>query len=313
MQSLTWAELHTVMDECLVGCRLLSAQDLAASVAFVAEERMPYVPHVCPDLMRTTCFQMALYQCDRPEALQHFIMSDGRFAHLTIHWIDIHLQSVFCVSAYIARYSSLVVAKGAPDKCIVLASAGMVKELLCQMCLGIGSLGNDQQPACVLVDAVHQAYGRVVRVEVLIVAQMPRQSVDQCAAIVAATGMHHQARWLVDDEQDLIFIDNIEGQVLGNDFPIALGMIQDECDDVARLDLVVALDGLVVGPDATRLCCFLYAVAAGAGYVIHQELIDADGALPLIHFYAPMLMLFLRDFLQQLIIVEQYVFHALNS
>ena len=300
MQSLTWAELHAVMDECLVGCRLLSTQDLAASVAFVAEERMPYVPHVCPDLMRPSCLKMTFHERDRPEALQHLIMSDGRFAHLTVHWIDIHLQSVFCMSAYIARYGSLVVGKGAPDKCIVLASAGMVEELLCQMCLGVGSLGNDQQPACILVDAMHQAYSRVVRVEVLIVAQMPRQSVDQCAAIVAATGMHHQARWLVDDEQDLIFIDNIEGQVLGNDLPIALGMIQDECDDVARLDLVVALDGLVVGPDATRLCCFLYAVAAGAGHVIHQELIDADGALTLVNFDTPMLVLF-RLFLREVL------------
>ena len=169
---------------------------------------------------------------------------------------------------------------------------------------------------------MHKADGRVVRVELLVVAEMPGEGIDQRAAVVAAAGMHHEARRFVDDEQGLILVDNIEGDVLWDDFPVALRVVQDERDDVAGLYLVVALDGLVAGMDCTRLGCLLYAVAAGAGHVVHQELIDADGRLPLVHLNAPMLVALrlplalpgqdVRQQFQELIVQQFVVFHLVT-
>ena len=69
-------------------------------------------------------------------------------------------------------------------------------------------------------------------------------------------------------------------------------MVEDERNDVARLNLVVALDGLVVRTDASCLGCLLYAVATCAGHMVHEELIDTDRILALIDLNAPMLVLF---------------------
>ena len=268
-----------------------------------------------PNLMRATCLQMTLHQGDRPEALKDFIMCDGRLSHLTIHRIDSHLQTVFRVPAYVARDGTRIVSKWSPNKGIVLASASVVEELLCQVCLGICGLGHDQQPAGILVNAVYKSNGRVIGVKVFVVAQVPSQSIDQCTTIVAAPRMHHKTCRLVDDKQGIILIDDIKGQVLGDDFPVALGVVKDKGDDVACLDLVIAFDGFVVGPDASCLSSLLYAVAAGAGHVVHQELIDADGALPLVHLNAPMLVALIRLFLQKRVVkfvIKQYVFQLFN-
>ena len=118
--------------------------------------------------------------------------------------------------------------------------------------------------------------------------------------------MDDKAGGFVDDEQGVVLIDNVERNVFGYNFPVALRVVQDERDDVAGLHLVVALDGLVAGMDCACLGCLLYAVAAGAGHVVHQELIDADGTLSLVNLYAPMLVLFLTLFKK--VVIKQYVF-----
>ena len=166
---------------------------------------------------------------------------------------------------------------------------------------------------------MHKSYGWVIRVEALIVAKMPGQSVDECAAVIAATRMHDESCRLVDDEQDIILIDNVERNVLGNDFPVALRMVEDKRDDVASLYLVVALDGLVVRTDASCLGSFLNAIATRARHVIHEELIHTDRILAFVNFYAPMLEAILlpfafirRERIFQQLIVEQYVFLQLS-
>ena len=188
VKGLTRAEGEAVVDECLVGCCLLTSQNLTTAVAFVGKERMPYVPHVCPYLMSSSCFKVTLHKRDRPEAFQHSIVRDGRFPYLAVHRINIHLQAVFGVAAYVASYGALVVRKRSPHKRIVLALGRMVEELLAQVRLCVRSLRNDQQTACVLVDTMHETYRRVVWVEAFVVAQVPGKSIDERVAIVAQPG-----------------------------------------------------------------------------------------------------------------------------
>lgn len=82
VQRLTRTEVHAVADKGLVGSGLLAAQNLVAAIAFVGKERMAYVPHVCPDLMRAPRFQAALHQGDGAETLQHSPVGDGMFARV---------------------------------------------------------------------------------------------------------------------------------------------------------------------------------------------------------------------------------------
>ena len=170
MQSLSRTKFHTVMDECLVGCCLFATQDLTTAVAFVGEQRMTDVTHVCPNLMGTACFQMTFHQCYRAEAFQHLVMGDGRFTHFAVHRIDVHLQTVFLMSANVARNGALIVCKGTPHEGIVFASGRVIEELFAQTCLCVCGLCDDQQPACVFVYAVCKSNVRIVRIEALIVA-----------------------------------------------------------------------------------------------------------------------------------------------
>ena len=171
---------------------------------------------------------------------------------------------------------------------------------LCGLC-------HNQQSAGVLVYAVNQAHGGVVGVISGKVPQMPSDGVDQRAAVVAASGVYHQACRLVDDHQLVVFINNVQGNVFGDDFPVALWTVKHKGDDITGLDLVVALYGVSVGADAAGFGSLLYAVAAGVGHVVHQELVHSGYVLTLVRHNAPMLVLLGRSafFFLQKVFVQQ--------
>ncbi len=65
---------------------------------------------------------------------------------------------------------------------------------------GVG-LGDDQQPARILVDAMHDA-GLLHPADAgKTVAAMGDQRIDQRAALMRARRMHDEPGWLVDDEK----------------------------------------------------------------------------------------------------------------
>ena len=244
-------------------------------------------------LMGASCFQPAFHQCYGPKALQDVIVRDGRLAYLAVRGIDGHLQAVLGMPADVALDGAVILLERSPHQRIVLAAGSVVEELLAQMRLRLGSLGYHQQAAGILVYAVHQPYGRVIRVKVMIVPHVPGQRIHQCAAIVAAARMNHHAGRLVDHQQLVVLIYHIQRYLLRDNLPVAFGTVQYQRDDIIGLDLVVALDGLVVYTDAAGLCSLLDAVSTGIAHMIHQELVNAHSVLTLVHLYAPMLM-FLR-------------------
>ena len=69
MQHLSRTDVKAVLDECLVAAATLTAQNLGASIALVAEQRMADVAHVGTYLMGAPCFQAALHQCYIAESL----------------------------------------------------------------------------------------------------------------------------------------------------------------------------------------------------------------------------------------------------
>ena len=74
----------------------------------------------------------------------------------------------------------------------------------------------------VLVEAMHNARSRILLAKLRQftagdVLEAPGERVDQRARLVAARGMHDQARGLVDDDDRVVFVDHIEWDVLGLD------------------------------------------------------------------------------------------------
>ena len=171
--------------------------------------------------------------------------------------------------AYVARNGALVVSKRSPDECIIFALRSVVEELLAKTCLGIRRFGNNQKTTGILIYTMNQTDCRVIGVKTFVIAQMPSKSIDKRPTIITTTGMHDKTCRFVNDEQSIILVNNIKRQILRNDFPITLRMVKNKRNDVACLNLIIALDWLVVCSYASCLGCLLYAVTTGSRHVVH--------------------------------------------
>ena len=152
--------------------------------------------HVGSDLMGTSGFQPAFHERDIIEILQYAVVGDGMFPDFAVRWEDCHLHPVFRVAGDVAFDTSFFLLKASPDQSIVQSFGGFVEELFAQMRFGIGIFGHYEKSGGILVYAVYQSHGRVVRVIVRIVLQMPGDGIDQRAGIISASGMHHQSAGL---------------------------------------------------------------------------------------------------------------------
>ena len=166
-----------------------------------------------------------------------------------------------------------------PDEGVVAPARGLVEELQAQCRLGLRGLGGDDEARRVFVDAMDEAHGGVVGVISGVVAQVPGQGVDQRAGVVAATGVDHEAGGLVDDDDVVVLVGDVEGDVFGGYGAVITWPVEQEGDDVGGLDAVVALDGLAVHVDETLARGGLDAVARGVGQVVDEELVDAEQLL----------------------------------
>ena len=209
MQGLPWAEFHAISDECLVGRGLLATQNLVATIALVGKERMPRVLHVRPYLMGASCLQTAFHQRYGTEAFKHAPMGHGMLARVASLGEYSHTQAVLRVASYVASYGTFVLCEGAPHQCVVETACGMVEELLAERGLCLWRLRHHQETACVLVYTVHQAHLGVVGIIARVVLQMPCQCVDQRAAEVSASGMHHQACRLVYEQYLVVLVHDV--------------------------------------------------------------------------------------------------------
>ena len=94
----------------------------------------------------------------------------------------------------------------------VLARDAMRLQLLHQGRLRGQCFGDDQKPAGVLVEPVHDASARnfFKRGRVL------QQGIEQRARPIAAAGVHHQPGRFVNDDQVLVLVNDIESDLLSN-------------------------------------------------------------------------------------------------
>lgn len=284
MQGVAWADGKAVVYELPVFAEYGALYDLVPSVGVVVEKRMSYMLHVYPDLVGAPCLQHALYQGCITESFQYFIMGDGFLAVLAIG-IGVEKLAKALVSAHVRDDGAIVFDEVAPYQGEVLPLDRVVEELFGQAANGFFRLGQDHESAGVLVDAVNEAKaGQVALIDgMVLLLQIPGHAIDEGAGIIAAGGMYHQTRGLVDDEHFFILIPDVEGHLFGYDlFPVDL-LVGVYDDLVLRTDLVVRLYLLVVDEDHAALQCFLDLVAGGVLDALYQEFVDTHGFLPLVY------------------------------
>jgi len=102
-------------------------------------------------------------------------------------------------------------------------------------------LATTSSPDGVLVDAVHQSGAQIALPEHRQRAQMIGQGIDQRPVPVAVARVHDHAGGLVDDQQIVVFVGDVERDVLRHDLDLALGIGHHHGDAVQRLDLVARL------------------------------------------------------------------------
>ena len=148
----------------------------------------------------------------------------------------------------------------------------MVEKLLGQTGVRAFVLGHDQQPRRILVDTVHQTGAQIALPEHRQRAQMIGQGIDQRPVPVAVARVHDHAGGLVDDQQIVVFVGDVERDVLRHDLDLALGIGHHHGDAVQRLDLVARLGRTSAHEHAAAVDRRLDAVARA---VLHPQRIGS--------------------------------------
>ena len=118
-----------------------------------------------------------------------------------------------------------------------------IEELLAQCRFGLGRFGYDNQPARILVDAMHQPHLRVVRIKVLDIFHMPSHRIDERSREITGTGMHHHSCFLINHHQLVILVDDIQWYIFCHNRRVVLRTVEHQRNRIARSHLVIALDG----------------------------------------------------------------------
>ena len=264
-----------------------SFQNLMTAVAFIVKENMPDVFHVHTDLVGTARFEHTLHECHIPQALQHTVVGNGMLALVVRK--DGHLHTVFGITAYVTDDCAFVLFHISPDKGAVTAFGGLVEKLKTEIGLGIRRLGNYQQTGCIFVDTVHKPHMRVVGIIIGNIFHVPGNGIDKRAAVVPVSGVHHQPCRFIDYHQVLVLIHYIQGNIFGNNLVLIAGTVHHHRYHIQRLHLVTALHRFAVRHHKSGVGSFLYTVARGIGQAVEQILVHTHHLLPLIHYYAEVL------------------------
>jgi len=149
-----------------------------------------------------------------PETLQHTVVADGLLA--AFH----HRHTLALLAVTTDRRIDLATRHHDADHDALVDPADAAALQLCnQLRLGLNGLGHHHQAGRVLVQAVYDAAAR----DIDDVRHMVQQSIEQSAISVPGRRVNHQACGFVDDQDVVVFIDDVQLDVLGD--PFSLGFL----------------------------------------------------------------------------------------
>ena len=129
VQCLAGTDLEAIIDKLLVGAGALSPEDLVATIALIAKERVVDRLHVSTYLVGASRLQFTRYERHKAQSLQLRVVCHGRLAYLTRWGVDGHACSISWITGYIALDRPLRLVELAPDECLVAPSCSLEEEL----------------------------------------------------------------------------------------------------------------------------------------------------------------------------------------
>lgn len=109
------------------------------------------------------------------------------------------------------------------------------------------------------------------------------ERICQSPVPVALRRMYHHPRRLVDDQQTFVLIDDIQGNILGNDLRIPPWLVHEHLDIVKWLDAIVGLDRFPVHQDGVILDSLLNFVAGDMGDFFSEKFVNPHRGLAFVH------------------------------
>ena len=279
VEGLAGAQGKAILDELLVFGVNGALPNLGAAVALVVEQGMADGSHVHANLVGSARLQAAFHHGDEAIALQHAPVRHRPFAFFGVI-VDLEAQAVVGVPADGAFDGALVLGDIAPYHGGIDAVDGVDKELVGQVELRRRVFGHHQQAAGVFVDAVYQhAHALVFGVGLLLDTEVEGQGVDQGAVVIAMARMHHHAGGFVHHQHIFVFVNDVQGNVLGQNLEPAALVGHDELHHIAGPYYVVGLDGLVIHQHIAGFDGLLHAAAGGVFLMGCDELVYAHRLL----------------------------------
>src|SRR5262249_49884632 len=134
---------------------------------------------------------------------------------------NIHHLAVAQVAPDMACDGAAVFSKIAPHQSIVKAFNGAVVKFFRELIEGELRLGDEQKAGSVFVNAMYKA-GLSGKLTVrLLTLKMIYHGIQQRVLIVAESGMHNHSCGLVYDNQIVVFVKDVERNVLRDEFDLA--------------------------------------------------------------------------------------------
>ena len=119
--------------------------------------------------------------------------------------------------------------------------------------------------------------------------------------------MHHQACLFVDDDDVVVFVDDVQRDRLGRDVGLSWGIGEHDGNHIVGLHLVVLLDGFLINQDVACLGGILHTVARDVGEMVGQIGVDTLGLLAGVdrHAYVFVKLTAFFDFRKHVVLVFQ--------
>lgn len=202
----------------------------ATAIDRIADQREVNVGHVYTDLVGPAGFQLDPHVGVRAEAFQYTVVADRWLAAFG------HRHALTLPAVTTDRRIDLAACGHHTDHDAFIDAADTATlQLGNQLGLRLNGLGHHHQTGGVLVQAVDDAGTR----DIDDVRYVVQQCVEQGAIGVASSRVDHKPSGLVDHQDVVVFIDDIQLDVLGH--PLALGFLlgverqqRTAVDDIAR-------------------------------------------------------------------------------
>lgn len=171
-----------------------------AAIDRVTQQRVISECHMHPDLMRAPGLQTDRERSVRSETFPDQVMGDRRLAPRRYRHPGPHrgMTSNGCIHSASTRQRALANRRIDPLH-------GSLRQLLYQRLMGNSRTRYNHYPGCILVETVDNTTpGQALQLW-----SMTNQRIDQCSVCVPRSGVNHDASRLIDDNDILVFIENL--------------------------------------------------------------------------------------------------------